>query len=236
MQITFSRLSNSVLGSLADQSISISKKAKYTVVKDQPLLVALETEFTGYISVFGKSSFSGLGTSVEKADMKRDGVFLGMKTMLSGMLKLPPFPNQQNAVDLFTVFQNRGLDINTYSYNDETTEMDKLISELSTPVNIAKLESLYFIPYFESLKTAQTEFKSIYGEQLSANSSLRLELSASSTRRNLEIALRNYFGVVEGMKSVSGWAELHAELNELVKSIRNSKIGPRSEEQTPPAV
>jgi hypothetical protein len=114
--------------------------------------------------------------------------------------------------------------------------MDKLISELSTPVNIAKLESLYFIPYFESLKTAQTEFKAIYAEQLAANSTLRLELSASSTRRNLEIALRNYFGVVEGMKSVSGWTELHAELNELVKSIRNSKIGPRSEEQTPPAV
>jgi hypothetical protein len=236
MQITLSRLSNSVLGSLADQSISISKKAKYTAVKDHPLLVALETEFAGYITVFGKSAFSGLGSSVEKADMKRDGVFLGMKTMLSGMLKLPSFPNQQNAVDLFTVFQNRGLDINTYSYNDETTEMDKLISELSTPANVAKLDSLYFTPYFESLKLAQSEFKAIYAEQLAVNSSLRLELSATSTRRNLEATLRNYLSVVEGMKSVSGWTELHAELNELTKSIRNSKISPRSEEQTPPVV
>lgn len=229
MQITLSRLSNSVLGSLADQTISISKKAKYTVVKDQPLLATLDTEFTGYITVFGKTTFSGLGTTVEKADFKCDSVFLGIKTMLAGLIKLPPFAGQQNAVDLFSIFQNRGLDIHTYSYNDQTTEMDKLISELSTPVNLQKLESLHLTPYFELLKQAHAEFKAIYAEQLAANSNLRLMQSATSIRRNLEGALRNYLSIVEGMKSVNGWAELHAELNELVKSIRNSKIGTRTE-------
>ena len=236
MQITFSRISNSLLGSLADQTISISQKAKYAVVQNHPLLVTLQTEHVKYNSVFGKSTYSGLGTTVEDADLNRDSVFSGMKTMLTGMIKLPSFPNHQNAVDIFTVFQNRGLDLNTYSYNDETTEMDKLISELSTPINLAKMESLYFTPHFESLKLGQSEFKAIYAEQLAANSSLRLELSASSIRRNLEAALRNYINVVEGMKSVSGWTELQAELNELVKSIRNSKTGPRNEAQTPPAV
>ncbi len=229
MQITLSRLSNSLLGSLADQTITISRKVKYSVVKDQPLLAMLETEFSRYITVFGKSTFSGLGTTVEKADFKCDSVFLGIKTMLLGMIKLPAFDGQQNAVDLFTVFQNRGLDIHTYSYNDQTIEMDKLISELSTPVNLQKLESLHLTPYFESLKQAQNEFKAIYAEQLAANSNLRLLQSATSIRRNLEAALRNYLSVVEGMKSVNGWAELHAELNELVKSIRNSKIGTRTE-------
>jgi len=149
--------------------------------------------------------------------------------MLAGLIKLPPFAGQQNAVDLFSIFQNRGLDIHTYSYNDQTTEMDKLISELSTPGNLQKLESLHLSPYFELLKQAHAEFKAIYAEQLAANSNLRLMQSATSIRRNLEGALRNYLSIVEGMKSVTGWTELHAELNELVKSIRNSKIGTRTE-------
>ncbi len=48
--------------------------------------------------------------------------------------------------------------------------------------------------------------------------------------------MRNYLSIVEGMKSVTEWTELHAELNELVKSIRNSKIGTRTEAPAAPTV
>ena len=161
--------------------------------------------------------------------MMRDGSFCGMKTILLGYVKLPGFQHQQDAIDLYAIFQQCGLDINTFSYADQSTEMDKLITDLSTPANLAKLENLNLTPYFETMKTAQADFKKIYSQQLEANSNLRLVQSASSTRHNLEDALRNYFGVVEGMKSLAGWTELYTELNELVKSIRNSKMGARTE-------
>ena len=229
MQISMTKLSNSILGSLAEQTITISKKASNKVVENNPLLITLEAEFGNFKAVFGKKSFSGMGNSVESADFMRDSAFVGLKTMLMGLTKLPPFQNQQLAVDLFQLFQQRGLDIYTYSYNDQTTEMDKLIADLSTDENISKLTTLNLNIYFESMKQAQAGFKAIYSEQLAANSNLRLAQSATSIRRNLEAALRNYLSVVEGMKSVNGWAELYAELNELVKSIRNSKIGTRTE-------
>jgi hypothetical protein len=236
MQISMTKLSNSVLGSLADQTITISKKATNKVVENHPLLNTLEAQFSNFKAVFGKQIFSGMGTSVENADFMRDSSFIGLKTMLMGMTKLPPFANQQIAVDLFRVFQNRGLDINNYSYNDQTTEMDKLITDLSLPENLSKLTTLNLSIYFDAMKQTQNNFKTIYAEQLLANSNLRLSLSASSIRRNIEDALRNYLSIVEGMKSVTGWTELHAELNELVKSIRNSKIGTRTETPAAPTV
>lgn len=235
MKIQLTRLTNSILGSLADQTIITSNKAQYSVVKNHPLLLNLVTENSNFSSVFGRAAYSGLGASVDRADMMRDGSFSGMKTILLGNIKLPGFQYQQDAIDLYAIFQQCGLDINTFSYADQSTEMDKLITDLSTPANLAKLENLHLTPHFEAMKTAQTEFKAIYSQQLEANSNLRLVQSASSTRYNLEDALRNYFGVVQGMKSLAGWTELYAELNELVKSIRNSKMGARTEVTTEPA-
>ena len=232
MKIQLTRLTNSILGSLADQTIITSNKEQYIVVKNHPLLINLITEHNNYISVFGRAAYSGLGTSVDKADMIRDGSFCGLKTILLGYVKLPGFQYQQDAIDLYAIFQQCGLDINTFSYADQSTEMDKLITDLSTPANLAKLENLNLTPYFETMKTAQADFKKIYSQQLEANSNLRLVQSASSTQHNLENALRNYFGVVEGMKSLAGWTELYTELNELVKSIRNSKMGARTEVTT----
>ena len=224
MKITLSRLSNSILASLVDQTLTTSKKEPYSVVHNHTLLTVLETEFTNYIAVFGKPLTSGMGPTVEKADMQRDAAFCGMKTILLGYEKLPGFKFQQDAIDLYRIFENRGLDINNFSYHDQSTEMDKLISELSQPENLAKLENLHLTPHFETMKTAEADFKSIYSKQLGANTNLRLTQSASSIRRNLESALRNYFSVVEGMKNLAGWGGLYTELSELTKVIRNSSL------------
>lgn len=232
MKITLSRLSNSVLGTLASQAIMSSNKPQNTVVVEHPLLLALVKEEKDYVSVFGKQTFSGMGKTLVKADTLCDSAFIGYKTLLTGFIKLPGFQYQQDAVDIFSIFQKRGLDIYTYSYADQITEMDKLISDLDEPTVLVKMEHLHLTQHFLSLKNAQTDLKTIYSEQLAANSSLRLVLSASSTRRKLEGALRNYLAVVEGMKDINGWKELHAELNELAKSIRNSKLGPRNETET----
>ena len=234
MRITLSHLTNSVLGSLADQSIITSHKPQYTVVVNHPLLQSLEKEHADFTAVFGKQAFSGLGTSVEKADMQRDAVFCGMKTILLGFVKLPGFDYQQEAIDLYTLFQNRGLDLNTYSYADQSTEMDKLISDLGNPENLTKMEHLHLSSHYETMKTAEADFKTIFSQQLGANSDLRQTQSASSTRRNLEAAIRNYFSVVEGMKNITGWKELQVELSELAKSIRNSKINPKQVLPPPP--
>jgi hypothetical protein len=60
-------------------------------------------------------------------------------------------------------------------------------------------------------------------------------LSATSTRRNLEGALRSYFAVVEGMRKLAGWADLYLELNVLATSIRNARIDTKQVLPPPPA-
>ena len=233
MKIRLSRLSNSILSALANRVINTSKHPEYTVVNNHPLLVTLEAEHNGFILVFGKQTFSGLGQTVENADITRDALFSGMKTILLGYTKTTGHEFQQDAIDLFTIFENRGLGINLYSYADESTEMEKLIVDISKPENLLKLEHLHLTDLFGMMKTAQTDFESIYALQTKTNTGLRQMQSSSSILRNLETALHNYLNIVEAMKHISCWETLHTELSEVVKAVRNSKQDPTKEDTAP---
>ena len=92
MKIQLTRLTNSILGSLTDQTIITSNKEQYIVVKNHPLLINLVTEHNNYISVFGRAAYSGLGTSVDKADMTRDGSFCGLKNHFTGICEIARLP------------------------------------------------------------------------------------------------------------------------------------------------
>jgi len=232
MKITLTRQSTSNLGALAARAISTSKKEEYSVVKENPLLVNLETVYGNYFAVYGKQTYSGMGNEVVDADLLRDAPFIGVKTILLGYSKINGYELQQDAEDLYAIFERRGLDLDTYSYADETTEMDKLIEELGTPVNAAKLERLHLTAPFGMMKTGQAKFKTTFSEQASANAQLRKQESASSLRNNLETALRNYLNVVEAMKSVAGWDDLYLELSEIVQAARNSSLQAKAKPAT----
>ena len=234
MKIALSQLTNSILGSSSDLIISTSKKPIYTVVANHPLLATLETENTRYAGVFGKETYSGMGITVVNADLFRDGCASGIKSILLGYSKLQGFEFQQDAIDLYTLFENRG-EFNSFSYLDQSNEMEKLISDLEKPENALKLEHLNLTLQFGMMKAAQNDFKIIYTKQIGANSELRLEKSASATRHSLEAAIRNYLNIVEAMKSIPGWFELFTELSEVVLRARNSQQD-TPPEQTPPAV
>ena len=59
---------------------------------------------------------------------------------------------------------------------------------------------------------------------------LRQQTSASATRQYLEIALRDYFGLITAMRNLAPYDTLYTALGEVVKAARLSKR-PASEEK-----
>ena len=109
-------------------------------------------------------------------------------------------------------------------YSAQTAQMKKLIEELEKEDNTNKLDNLKLSSIFTQMKTAQTEFESLYQQQAEANAELRNLPSASSIRTNLEKALKNYYSLLSAMKDVDDWKMIYADINELVKSAKNSTI------------
>ena len=163
-----------------------------------------------------------MGKLVADADLHRDDFFKGMRNSLWGFSKMKGLTAQQDAIDLYAIFETHGIDLDRYNYGDQTTHMDKLFEELDMSENAAKIERLHLTEAYGLMKAAQTNFVAIFAEQMGTNSELRLTESATSLRGNLEAALRNYLNVVTAMNQLEGWKNLYTELNEAVKAARNS--------------
>jgi len=222
MKISFVRLGIDSLGALAKRTIEISAKAAYTMVLNHPLLLVLISAYDDYFAVFDKKTYSGDGKMVANADLLRDNFFNGMRNSLLGLTKMNGLSTQQDAIDLYAIFETHGLDLSRYSYGDQTTHMDKLIEDLDKPVNAAKIERVHLTESYTLMKSAQHNFEKLFGSQMGNNAELRLLESATSLRGNLEVALRNYLSVVTAMNKMDGWKNLYTELNEAAKAAQNS--------------
>jgi uncharacterized protein YbaR (Trm112 family) len=220
MKITLTKVSTKNLAALAQRIISSSKNDVYQIVEQHPLLLALEAEYGIYDKLYAKFSYSGKGVAVATADRNRDTPY----TAITGITKIiagsETLPNHQQAVAVWEVIKSYGTDLDRLSYAEETAQMKKLIEALDTEEMQENLTALNLLPTYNQLKQAQIDFEKIYAEQAEANAELRGLPSATSARKQLEKALRDYLNLLTAMRSLPDWSNLYNEINEMVKAAK----------------
>ncbi len=122
----------------------------------------------------------------------------------------------------YEVFRKNDFNLDKKSYADQSVLLDKLLADLELIENKTKADNLNLTEALAELKSAQRIFSQLLSEQTEANTELRLTQSASSVRKSLETAIRDYLNFVSAMRSLPEWNSLYTELSEVVKEIRNS--------------
>jgi len=222
MKISLVRLTTKNLATLALRVIEASKTGKTQLGQQQPMLMDLEEKYRAYDEVYTKQTFSGKGKSVAEADEARDKAFSNLKNFLWGYRQVSSVPNADQAGELYEVIKLFGTDIDRLSYSAQSAQMKKLIEELDKPENTMKINVLSLSTAFMELKTKHQHFEQLYTEQAEANANLRKMPSATAIRRDLEKSLKSYLDLISIMKTQPDWADFYQEVNELVKSARNS--------------
>ena len=222
MKISLVRLTTKNLATLALRVIEASKTGKTQLGQQHPMLMDLEEKYRAYDEVYTKQTFSGKGKSVAEADEARDKAFSSLKNFLWGYRQVSSVPNADQAGELYEVIKLFGTDIDRLSYSAQSAQMKKLIEELDKPENTIKINVLSLSAAFMELKTKHQHFEQLYTEQAEANANLRKMPSATAIRRDLEKSLKSYLDLISIMKTQPGWADFYQEVNELVKSARNS--------------
>lgn len=222
MKITLSELSTKDLATLSQRLITSSESGNFPVINNHPLLSSLKTRYADYDEVYTKQIYSGKGASVADADAERDYAFRILKNFLNGYRKMTTVPNHQLAEDLYQVFRLYGIDMDRESYSTQTAQMKKLIEDLEKPENIQKLNVLSLATAFTDMQDKHEAFETIFAEQAGANAQLRQMKTATSIRRDLEKTIKSFLNLITAMKDVPDWNLLYAELNEHVKSAKNS--------------
>jgi len=226
MKSNLSQLSTKDLAALSQRTITISDEPAFAVVKDNPLLSAVKAVYDEYDAVYTKKAYSGKSDLLLEADHMRDTPFGGFKFILLGHIKVSSSPYQQDAEDIYAIIEKYGIDLNRYKWAEETAQMKKLLEELDKPENVAKIERMQLTGVVTQIKEAQIAFERLFNEVAGENAGLRMMESASSMRKTLETALRNYLNVVKAMNTLPGWKELYAKLDEVVRAANNSKPTP----------
>ncbi len=228
--MNFGKLSTKELAALSQRTIVVSDEAAFAVVKNNPLLTALQAVYNEYDAVYVKKTFSGKSELLAEADKKRDTLFGGLKNILVGHSKLAVSPYYQSAKEIYAIIEKHDIALDRYKYAEETAQLKKLLEELDLAVNVAKIEQMQLATIITQLKAAQTEFEKLFNETAGENSELRLMESATSMRKNLEAALRNYFNLIKAMSSQPGWKELYAKLDEIAKAVYSTKVAAKAED------
>jgi len=222
MKISLQRVSTKNLATLAHRVIEASKTGKTQLGQQHPMLMDLEEKYRAYDEVYTKQTFSGKGKSVAEADEARDKAFSSLKNFLWGYRQVSSVPNADQAGELYEVIKLFGTDIDRLSYSAQSAQMKKLIEELDKLENTIKINVLSLSTAFMELKTKHQHFEQLYTEQVEANANLRKMPSATAIRRDLEKSLKSYLDLISIMKTQPDWADFYQEVNELVKSARNS--------------
>ena len=222
MKISLQRISTKNLATLALRVIEASKTGKTQLGQQHPMLMDLEEKYRTYDEVYTKQTFSGKGKSVAEADEARDKAFSNLKNFLWGYRQVSSVPNADQAGELYEVIKLFGTDIDRLSYSAQSAQMKKLIEELDKPENTMKINVLSLSTAFMELKTKHQHFEQLYTEQVEANADLRKMPSATAIRRDLEKSLKSYLDLISIIKTQPDWADFYQEVNELVKSARNS--------------
>jgi len=230
MKMNFGKLSTKELAAMSQRTIAVSDEAAFAVVKNNPLLEALQAVYNDYDAVYVKKTFSGKSELLAEADKKRDTLFGGLKDILVGHSKLTVSPYYQSAKDIYAIIEKHDIALDRYKYAEETAQLKKLLEELDLTDNAAKIEQMQLAAIVSQLKTAQVEFEKLFNETAGENSELRLMESATSMRKNLEAALRNYFNLVKAMSSQPVWKVLYAKLDEIAKAVYNTKAAAKAVE------
>ena len=157
MKINLAQLSTKDLAALSQRTIGVSDEPAFAVVKDNPLLAAVKTEYVFYDLVYTKKAYSGRGDELIESDNNRDRPFGALKDILLGHAKATGSPYQADAKVLYGVIEKYGIGLDRLKFSEETAQMVKLLQELDQPENVARIERLLLTSIVAQIKTAQTE-------------------------------------------------------------------------------
>jgi len=230
LRLSFNQLSTKVLGNLAERSIDLTDQTGNETIMNHPLALDVKNNFQQYDAVVIKRTFSGMGTDLVVADLLRENCDASLNKIISGFAAFKGMSQSDDAQQLLEIYSETG-NIRDKSYADESVILNKRIEKLALPENKARIARLGLTLQVTKLEESQVAFNTLFLNQAQANSSLRMQASATSTRQYLEDSLRNYYGLITAMRNIAPWDTLYASIGEVVKAARQSKR-PDGKEET----
>ena len=195
-ELPVSILSSTELNTFVNRLVSVSNEA----LADNPYVVTLGTLIAKSNADLSDSLGKTLGSEYTSKllvhDQDRDHSFIGFRDFISSFTHDKNVEKKAAAISLASIIENVGNRIYSLGYAVESSKMNSLITNLSTPQAQQAIETIGAGDWFEQLTSSQEAFEKLYKTKIEVDSEinyLRIKDSRVIIARYLQ-ALLIYIG------------------------------------------
>lgn len=196
--LQFSRIPVASLGGVTDRVITTTKESNLPEVIGDSSFTNVEEASLRYTDGLSKRRYSKLTTQMVGIDKKRDSISHRMGEYVYSLLESPIEAMHASARRVYDIIE-RYPKVEALPYGDESKLLRKMIAELRDASLKDDVALLNLKPWIDALEAANEEFEAKIIERGNDLVAIREVQSATTLRRDLEQALRDYFEFVHGM-------------------------------------
>jgi hypothetical protein len=115
-----------------------------------------------FVMAVNRSQKNGYTDILKEKDKRRDDAFRAMRDVVLGNARSLDAAKRKAAKRLLEIFKRNNWTLYMDGYQDESAEINQLISELENPDSLAAIKTLNITDLYEDVKTSQKEFEDAF--------------------------------------------------------------------------
>lgn len=216
-----SRIPVASLGAATGRVVETTKEAALADVVTDTAFTNLEQKSEAYRKSINKRKYSELTDEMVLLDKNRDSLSVGMRQYVMSQLNSPVKAMHDAAVPVSQVL-DRYVGVEVLPYGDESENLRNMIAELRASGLQANITTLNLKEWIDATEKANDDFETKIRQRGDDVVAIHEVKSASSQRRELEQALRDYFEFVHALvlvKKTEVYINFEKKLYERVETV-----------------
>lgn len=222
MKANFKKLSVRSLDYGASLIINVTHNNAQQEAKTHPVFLEVEKERNIFTPLVAKDHYTRMSDMLKKLNSEILTDIRGIKNFALGIVAIHSDADKVNAAQTILNAIKKGGKL----YNQKTSELNSrittVINEFAKPEVQAAFTALALTDAGNSLIEKKKRYDAGSVEHVDKKSEISQTENASTARPRLEEALKDYLALVTAMRKVSGWEDLYADINEVVKRMKRS--------------
>ncbi len=217
-RIAFSRLTHNELLTLSNRIVLALEAAPgINTGVLATILALLKTAYEKFLRLVNRNKKSSYSDLLKEKDTNRDDAFRALRDVILGFSRRLNDAYRKSARFLLEIFTRNGWTIYQDGYQDESAELNQLISELEGKDAADAIAALQLIEMFNELKTSQQDFEDAYQNKASDESKEEHAVMGDVRQELIE----SLSGLLERIDSDAKYAPNADEYTVLIATLNN---------------
>lgn len=234
MKANFTKLSVRSLDYGTKLIIDVTRNNTQEEAKTHPLFTEVVTQHTVFSPLVPKDHYARMSDMLKALNHKIVTDIRNLKKLVSGIVAVYSDTERVNAAQIILSAIKKGGKLYSQKADDLNSRVTTITTELAKPEGKAAFAALGLSDVGDALAGKKKRYDDTSVEQLDKKSEISQTENASTARPRLESALRDYLAFVTAMRNVSGWEDLYADINEVIKRLKRSIREKKELDELPP--